>query len=55
VDVAGAVRRMLRTAQRSADAGRWAQALRDPTVRRLAAAGRRAAARRALRARLEAS
>ena len=55
VDVARAVRRTLRTSHRSPEAGRWSQALRDPAVRRLVAAGRPTAARRALRARLDAS
>lgn len=55
VDVAGAVRRTLRAERRTVDAAAWAGALRDPDVRGLLAAGRPTAARRRLRARLEAS
>ena len=55
VDVAGEVRRTLRAERRIVDAAAWAAALRDPRVRGLLTAGRRTAARRRLRARLEAS
>jgi siroheme synthase-like protein len=52
VDVAGEVRRALRTERRTADAATWRAALADPRFRRLVASGQRAAARRRLRARL---
>jgi siroheme synthase-like protein len=55
VDVVGEVRRALRAEHRAADAGAWRDALADPRFRRLVARGERAAARRRLRARLEAA
>lgn len=52
VDVAGDVRRALRGEGRTVNARAWREALSDVEVRRLVAEGRRAAARRRLRARL---
>jgi siroheme synthase-like protein len=55
VDVAGEVRRALRAEHRGADANAWRDALADPYLRHLVAGGLLAAARRRLRARLEAA
>jgi precorrin-2 dehydrogenase/sirohydrochlorin ferrochelatase len=54
-DIAADVRRTLRQQRRRVDGRAWRDALGDPAVRRLAAEGRRALARRRLHARLHAA
>ena len=53
-DLAGDVRRELRAEHHTVPAPEWREALRDAELRRLVTAGRRSAARRRLRARLDA-
>ena len=52
-DLAGDVRRELRAERHTVSAREWREALRDAELRRLVIAGRRTAARRRLRARLD--